>query len=223
MDNRNTNTSHWLSERLSTLQPTDEWQPNLTHGLLRFRAGRRVKNARDRRIIGTGIGTIALVVTLLAFPATRTLAERYASACAKLLAGFSHSETDLTDRNADYRLPVPDVALTDGIGTRTRVRDLKGKVVLLTLWTSNCATGDTEMSWFKEFEQTYGQDRLVFLNHQVVRGQDDDVVHPFGGLNAIPTTFLIDKSGRIAVTHGGFCTKSEFDTAIKALLNERSR
>ena len=79
------------------------------------------------------------------------------------------------------------------------------------------------MSWFREFEQTYGQNNLVFLNHQVVRGQGDDVARMFGGLNAIPSTFLIDKSGRIAVTHEGFCTKSEFDTAIKSLLNERSQ
>jgi len=174
-------------------------------------------------MIGIGFGTVALVAVLLAFPATRTLAGRYASACAKLLASFSDSSADLADRNVDDRLPVPDFALTDATGVPTRVRDLKGKVVLLTFWTANCATCDTEMSWFREFEQTHGQNNLVFLNHQVVRGQHDDVTHLFGGLNAIPTTFLIDKSGRIAVTHGGFCTKSEFDTAIKALLNERSQ
>src|SRR5205085_11121971 len=70
------------------------------------------------------------------------------------------------------------------------------------------STCDTEMSWFREFEQTYGQNNLVFLNRQVVRGQQDDVTRLFGGLNAIPTTFLIDKSGRIAVTHGGLDRKS---------------
>jgi cytochrome c biogenesis protein CcmG/thiol:disulfide interchange protein DsbE len=174
-------------------------------------------------MIGIGIATMSVIAALLIFPTTRTLAGRYASACAKLLASFSESATDLADQNADYRKPVPDVAMTDAAGALIRVRDLRGKVALLTFWTANCATCDTEIAWFREFETTYGQRGLVFLNRQVARGQDDEAAHLFGGLNAIPTTFLIDKSGRIAVTHGGFCTKSEFDTAIKALLNERSQ
>ena len=222
MENKD-NSGRWLSDRLSTLQPNDYWQPDLAHGLLRFRVGQRMRHARERRMIGIGFGTVAVIAVLLAFPATRTLAERYVSACTKLLATFSDSPTDLADRNVDDRLRVPDFALTDAAGALTKVRDLKGKVVLLTFWTANCETCDTEMSWFREFEQTYGQNNLVFLNHQVVRGQSDDVARLFGGLNVIPTTFLIDKSGRIAVTHGGFCARSEFDTAIKALLNERSQ
>ena len=59
----------------------------------------------------------------------------------------------------------------------------------------------------------------VFVDHQVVPGTDD-IPQLFGGLDVIPTTVLIDRSGRIAVTHVGFCSKSEFDAAIKALLNE---
>jgi hypothetical protein len=75
------------------------------------------------------------------------------------------------------------------------------------------------MSWFREFEQEYGKRRLVFLNHQAPQS-GDAIVDSFGGLNAIPTALLIDKSGRIAVTHGGFCSRGEFETAIRALLNE---
>ena len=223
MENKDVNTSQWLSDRLSRLQPNENWQPHLANALQRFRTGRRVRIVRGRRMIGLGIATVSAIVTLLIFPATRTLAGRYASACANLLASFSEAATDLTDKSADYRKPVPDVAMTDAAGVLTKVRDLRGKVVLLTFWTANCATCDTEIAWFREFEQTYAQRGLVFLNRQVPRGQDEDAAHLFGGLNVIPTTFLIDKSGRIAVTHAGFCTKSEFDLAIKALLNERSQ
>src|SRR5262245_22488790 len=224
MENKDVNASQWLTDCLCRLQ-ANEWQPNLTHGLLRFRAGRRKMQARERRMICLAIGTMAITLTLLLFPATRILAQRYVSACAKLLAlgSFSDSAAYLAYKNADYRVPAPPVALTDVTGVPIKIRDLQGKVILLTFWTSNCATCDTEISWFREFQQTYASGGLIFLQHKVVRGRDDHVARLFGGLNAIPTTFLIDRSGRIAVTHGGFCTKGEFDTAIKALLNEPSR
>lgn len=76
------------------------------------------------------------------------------------------------------------------------------------------------MSWFREFERKYGDRGLVFLNHRIAQGSDS-VTDSFGGLDAVPTTLLIDKTGRIAVSHGGYCSKAEFDTAIRALLNEQ--
>ena len=48
----------------------------------------------------------------------------------------------------------------------------------------------------------------------------DDVVRQYGRLRSIPTTLIIDKWGRIAVTHTGFCTKSEYETDTKTLLAE---
>ena len=48
----------------------------------------------------------------------------------------------------------------------------------------------------------------------------EDVLRQYGRLRSIPTTLIIDKLGRIAVTHVGFCTKSEYETDTKALLAE---
>ena len=113
----------------------------------------------------------------------------------------------------------PDFTLTDTPGTPIKLSDFRGKVVLLTFWTTDCAACNVEMPWFREFQQTYRERDLVFLSHQVVPGADD-IPRLFGGLEAIPTTLLIDKLGRIAVTHVGLCSKGEYETAIKALLNE---
>src|SRR5262245_56937102 len=223
MEYRDDNTSRWLRNRLATLRPSDDWQPDLACGLSRFREGRKARHAKERRMIWTAFVMSTIGLTLLVFPATRTLAQRYASACVKRLTSLSNSASGPTYTNMDYRKPAPDFQLTDAAGAPVSKTDLRGKVVLLTLWASKCTTCDTEMSSCREFQQTYGERGLVILNHQVVPGQDDDLLRLFGGLNAIPTTFLIDRSGRIAVTHGGFCSKGEFDTAIKALLNEPSR
>jgi len=58
----------------------------------------------------------------------------------------------------------------------------------------------------------------VDLDRVMVRG--DDVVRQYGSLRSIPTTLIIDKWGRIAVTHAGFFTKGEYETDTKALLSE---
>jgi peroxiredoxin len=49
---------------------------------------------------------------------------------------------------------------------------------------------------------------------------NDDVAQLYGA-NALPATFIIDKSGRIAATHVGLCSKGEYEADIKAVLNEQ--
>jgi len=219
MENRDVNTSQWLSDRLVTLHPDDDWQPDVTRGLTAFREQHRKGRAKKRRMTWIAAGTSALIVALMTFPVTRSLAGQYASACAALL-GLSNSASNPAAVSVDYRKPAPDFKLADVTGTPMNIADLRGRVVLLTFWTANCDACSLEMSWFREFQQTYGERGLVFVNHQVVPGIDD-IPQLFGGLDAIPTTFLLDRAGRIAVTHVGFCSRNEFEAAIKALLNER--
>ena len=219
MENKDENTGRWLRDRLSTLQPNANWQPDTVRGLTQFREGRRLRRLRVRRRLSIAIGFAAVVLAVSAFPMTRSLAERYATACLTLLGHLSNSRTNPAYTKVDYRKPAPAFTLPDSAGRSVTLADLRGKVVLLAFWTPNCAACETEMSWFREFEQEYGKHRLVFLNHQAAQS-GDDVVDSFGGLNAIPTALLIDKSGCIAVIHGGFCSRGEFEAAIRALLNE---
>jgi peroxiredoxin len=218
MENKEVDTSRWLSDRLSTLQPSAIWQPDTAHGLSQFREGRRLRRLRVRRRFSITIGFAGMVLAGLAFPMTRSLAERYATACVSLLGHLSNSGNP-TYTNLDYRKPSPAFTLADSAGRPVTLADLRGRVVVLAFWIPDCAACETEMSWFREFEQEYGEHRFVFLNHQASQS-GDAIVDSLGGLNAIPTALLIDKSGRIAVTHGGFCSKSEFQIGIRALLNE---
>jgi peroxiredoxin len=208
-----------VNERLSKLQPNAEWEPSVANGLMQFREGRRVHRIRARRKMGIAIGLAVTVLAGLAFPVTRGLAERYATACMSLVGYLSYSGIYPAYTNIDYRKPAPAFTLTDSKGRSISLSGLRGKVVLLAFWIPNCEACETEMSWFKQFEQEYGKQRFVFLDHQAAQGADA-LVDSFGGLSAIPTALLIDKYGRIAVTHGGFCSRGEFETAIRALLNE---
>jgi cytochrome c biogenesis protein CcmG/thiol:disulfide interchange protein DsbE len=55
------------------------------------------------------------------------------------------------------------------------------------------------------------------VNYRIVLG-DDTTGDLYGGLEALPTTFVIDRSGRIAATHVGLASRKDFEDAIEKLL-----
>ena len=64
----------------------------------------------------------------------------------------------------------------------------------------------------KQFAQQSG------MNYPVVLA-DEKTTQAFGGIEAIPTTFIIDREGRIVTKHLGFTEKDEFEKELKPLLN----
>jgi len=59
------------------------------------------------------------------------------------------------------------------------------------------------------------------LNYRVMIG-NDDVARLYGGLDALPTTLLIDAQGMIVSIHAGLSGKNTYDDEIKALLAGQS-
>ena len=56
------------------------------------------------------------------------------------------------------------------------------------------------------------------MNYRVVLG-DGPVARMYGGVESLPTTFLIDREGRIAAEHIGLAGKSTYESQILGLLN----
>ena len=51
------------------------------------------------------------------------------------------------------------------------------------------------------------------------RAMEDDVTgEQYGGVEALPTTFVIDRDGRIASVHVGLTSRKDFEDAIEKLL-----
>ena len=48
---------------------------------------------------------------------------------------------------------------------------------------------------------------------------DTKIVDAYGGIDGLPTTFIIDRTGRIVKQYLGFTEKSEIESEIKSLLN----
>ena len=47
---------------------------------------------------------------------------------------------------------------------------------------------------------------------------NDNVAELWGGIDSLPTTFLIDRDGGIAFTHVGLVSKSEYQAEIVRLI-----
>ncbi len=136
------------------------------------------------------------------------------------------------------RKQAPDFALKDAKGKLVRLADYQGKVVLLDFWATWCGPCKIEIPWFMEFQRKYKDRGFEVLgvsmdddgwkaitpfvaekkiNYRVVLG-DDKTGDQYGGLEALPTTFVIDRSGRIAAVHVGLASKKDFEDAIEKLL-----
>lgn len=137
------------------------------------------------------------------------------------------------------RKPAPDFALKDADGKLVHLSDYKGKVVLLDFWATWCGPCRIEIPWFMEFERRHKDKGFEVLgvsmddegweavkpflaelgvNYRVVMG-NDETAQMYGGVDALPTTFLIDKSGKIAAVHVGLdAGKKDFEDGVEELL-----
>ncbi len=124
------------------------------------------------------------------------------------------------------------------MGRAVTLAEYKGKVVLLNFWATWCGPCKIEIPWFVEFEQKYKDKGFAVLgvsmdeegfavvrpfvdknqiNYRMVIG-NDSVAQQYGGVDALPSSFIIDKEGRIAATHVGLVSKGEYARDIDALL-----
>lgn len=143
-------------------------------------------------------------------------------------------------RAENLRKNAPDFALKDASGKLVHLADYKGKVVIVDFWATWCNPCMVEIPWFQEFERKYKDRGFEVvgismdddgwkainpfvakrkLNYRVVLG-DDKTGDQYGGLEALPTTFVIDRNGRIASAHVGLpvAGKKDFEDAILQLL-----
>lgn len=139
--------------------------------------------------------------------------------------------------NTDHK-PAPVLVLPDEQGNTIRLADFKGKVVVLNFWATWCGPCKFEIPWLIEFQRQYKDQGFSVIgvsmdeggwpavrpfleeaktNYPILLGTDETAA-AFGGIEVLPTTFIIDRQGRITSTHMGLTGKDDFENAIKAAL-----
>jgi hypothetical protein len=57
------------------------------------------------------------------------------------------------------------------------------------------------------------------VNYRTLKG-DDMMAQLYGGVDSLPTSFLIDRQGKIAAVHMGLISKSIYQNEIQELLSD---
>lgn len=137
-------------------------------------------------------------------------------------------------RNPD---PAPDFKLTSLDGKPLTLAGVRGKVVLLNFWATWCGPCRAEIPDFVALQDRY-KDRLQIIGLNVddddaaeiqkyveetginypVAMTSDDVRLQYGGIPALPTSFVLDTESRVVQKHVGLWNPAVYETEIRALL-----
>jgi thiol-disulfide isomerase/thioredoxin len=133
----------------------------------------------------------------------------------------------------DFELPALD-------GKKVRLSELRGKAVLLNFWATYCGPCKIEMPWFVELQKEYGPQgfqivgvamddasteeiakfaKEMGVNYPILIGQDS-VAQSYGGVSVLPTTFFIDRDGKVTAREFGLRSRSDFVDDIKKAMGQ---
>ncbi len=132
----------------------------------------------------------------------------------------------------DFELQTPD-------GKKLKLSSLKGKVVIVDFWATWCPPCRKGIPDLIELKKKYGKNGFEVVGISVDSPQTKGDVVPFikdyginypvvyaneavtinyGGIQSIPTAFVIDKQGKIVASYVGLRGKEVYEEQIKKLL-----
>lgn len=135
---------------------------------------------------------------------------------------------------ADFNLKTLD-------GKNVKLSDYRGKIVIIDFWATWCPPCRKGIPDLISLQEEYKKDLVVIgisldqqntikdlkpfienykINYPVVLG-DEKVVKDYGGISAIPTSFIIDQKGNIVDKHIGLVPKTVYSDKIKSLLKTK--
>ena len=138
-------------------------------------------------------------------------------------------------------VPAPDVSFKTITNKTIQLKDLQGKVVLITFWASNCPSCLKEIPDFKRLYQDYHQSGLEIIAiamyydrpnyvvdtskayeipYDIVLDLDMNLATAFGDVSLTPTTFLLNPKGEIIFQITGTFDLKAMQKRIESILIE---
>jgi peroxiredoxin len=142
----------------------------------------------------------------------------------------------------------PPFTLKDTTGHKVSLSDYKGKAVIVDFWATWCAPCKVEIPWLEQFHNQYASQGLEILGvseddldlddkTKVVEEKKDiadkaaqmkinypvliddaSVSTPYGGIDDLPTTFFIDRNGKVVASTVGLVPRNQIEADIKKAL-----
>ena len=133
----------------------------------------------------------------------------------------------------------PDFTLKRIAGGNLQLSSLRGKAVIVDFWDTWCPPCIKALPHLQELSETYSDDLVVvgvamgregeekvraFVKKHgltftmVLFDNDPQLISDFGGIQSIPTTFLIDGDGVIREKWVGAFGKAEYERAIRSVI-----
>lgn len=141
----------------------------------------------------------------------------------------------------ESRRAAPEIVLKDLAGREIALRDLRGEVLLINFWATWCPPCKKEIPQLIHLQETYAPFGFRVLGLSIdqnglaavkpfVRGRKEinytiipngrRAAQLLGGINSIPTSFVLDREGRIIYKLRGYDAANALEGYVQAALRE---
>ena len=132
------------------------------------------------------------------------------------------------------------LVVVDTLGEPVSLDSMAGQVVVVNLWASWCHYCRMEIPSLQELHHKYRGEGLVVLGVNYEEGGVEELLSrvrdlgieypvvrpaapltgPFAGGSALPHTWIVDRRGRVRVSHSGYASGGSLEKAVRKLLGE---
>ena len=167
-----------------------------------------------------------------------TPAKQTAEQAAKVTKAVAKTTEDTLKKQFVSMGIAPDFELPKLDGTPVKLSDMKGKIVILDFWATWCPPCRQMIPELKKIHNEYKNKGVEILAVSLDEGgtqavqsfvESANIDYPvllgsrevskkFGQVNAIPTSFIIDREGNIRDKHIGYRDAEDMEAIIKSLI-----